>query len=126
MPQLEVDSGCVQSFQERFGNTVGIGFHWFLWLCQVADNIPLARAGNFPIAQKGCQYLLVAQVLAPCLEMLRGLAYLLTEQGKGISETVRVEVRHPSGNESIFEYGADWGCGAPVLPVQTGGFKMAR
>lgn len=66
----------------------------------------------------------MAEVLAPCLELLRGLADLLTEPDKGVSETVWVEVWQASSGEGIAEDGADRGGGTPVRPAQPGGFKL--
>jgi len=75
-------SGLGQPFENRICYSIGIGFHWFLWVCQVADDFPLPRAGDFPITQEGCQNLLMAQVLAPYLKLLRGLTDLLTNRAR--------------------------------------------
>ena len=58
----------------------------------------------------------MTEILAPCLELLWCLADLLTESDKGISETVRVEVRQARRNEGITKYCANGGGGTPVCP----------
>ena len=72
------------------------------------------------------QHAIVAQVLTPCLELLRVLAQPLAELGKGGAQAVRVEVRQACGLECLPEDRADRGRRAPVSSHQTHGLELPR
>ena len=68
----------------------------------------------------------MAEVLAPRFELFGGLANILTELDKGISKTVRVEIRQASTDEGIAEYRAYGRSSAPVGALQPVHLKLAR
>ena len=96
-----------------------------LWCRQTAYDFPLALARNLAIAQKGRQDFLMPQVLAPRLELFRGLADILAELDKGISEAVRVEIRQAGTGKGFAKDRPNGRGGAPVLPCQPYRFKLA-
>lgn len=57
----------------------------------------------------------MAQVLAPCLELLWSLAHRLSELNQGVPETVRIEIRQPDIFKSITEYLSYGRGGTPVF-----------
>lgn len=65
------------------------------------------------------------KVLAPRLELFGRLANLLAELDESISETVRVEIWQTGTDEGFPEDHANRRGIAPVLPLQTGHFKLA-
>jgi len=88
----DISPSLAQYFDNCLGNFAGIRWRAILRRCQVAYNFPLPLAGNFTIAQKGCQNFLMSEILTPCLELFRGLAGFLAEPDKGVSKAVRVEI----------------------------------
>jgi len=58
----------------------------------------------------------MTKVLTPGLEVIRGLANLLAELGKGVSEAVRVDVGQPGIGKGFQKYRANGRGRAPVFP----------
>src|ERR1019366_8775682 len=94
--------------------------------CQGSYDFPLAVTRNFAVAGKSRQDLFMPEVLAPRLELFRGLTDILAELDKCISKAVRVEVWQASLYKSFPENFTDGRCVAPVLPFQAGRFKFER
>ena len=59
---------------------------------QVLDDLTLTSIFHLTIADEGCQYLYMAKILAPRLELLWGHASNLAQLNKGISKAVWVEI----------------------------------
>ena len=87
-----VNTRLTQSFEHCLSDFVGIRLHGLLRCCQAPYNFPLALARNFAIAYKGRQDFLMSQILAPRLELFRGLANILAELDKGIPKAMWVEI----------------------------------
>jgi hypothetical protein len=65
--------------------------------------------GDFPVTNEGCQYFLVPKVLAPRLELFRGLAKFFAEPDERIPEAVRVEIGQTGGCKGYTKYLSDKG-----------------
>jgi len=99
--------------------------HVVLWLCQVPDDLALTSIAHLTIANEGCHYLIMANILAPCLELLWGQAGSLAEPDKRVSKAVRVEIGQTRTFKSITKNRTNW-CGiAPMLPFQSDRLKLA-
>src|SRR5947209_3432551 len=68
---------------------------------------------------KGHQRLLVAQILGPCFELLRGSTNPLSKMDKRFTKAVWVEVRQADRSKCFLENGSNWTRAAPVLAVQS-------
>ena len=79
----------------------------------------------FAIAEKCCQYILMAKVLAPGLEFFGGFTNILAELDEGFSEAVRIEIRQTRMDEGFAKYLANRGSTAPVSPIQPCDTKLA-
>jgi hypothetical protein len=79
----------------------------------------LAIAAHVAVTRKGCKHALVPQILGPSLVLLWCPAKLAAKEGKGFSETVRIEVWQAGQQERILEYFSNWTGTAPMLAVQS-------
>lgn len=110
--------GLTKLLENCICNLIGIRLPGLLRHRQTPYNFSLPLALNSPIAEKGRQNFLMPQVLAPRLELLRGLADILAKPDKGIPKTMRVEIRQ-TGTVKGFTKDLSNGSGiAPVLPCQ--------
>ena len=82
----------------------------------MADDLALAMTLYLAIAQKGRQDFLMAQVLAPRLELFRGLADFLAQLDQSISETVGIKVWEAGTGKGLPKDRPNGGGIAPVLP----------
>jgi hypothetical protein len=83
----------------------------------MAYDFALPLVSDLAIAQEGGQDLLMPQVLAPRLELFRSLADLLAELDKGVSETMRVEIREAGTDRGLAK---DLPNGRGIAPVLSG------
>ena len=111
---LHVHTRLTQSFKHCLGDLVGIRLRRLLWCCQAGYNFTLTLARNFAIAQKGRQNFFMPEVLAPGLELIGGLTDILPELDKGISETMRIEIRQASSDKGFAKYCTNGRGRAPV------------
>ena len=96
--------------QELFERFRGIG-RLRTHLAELTDQLGLTVARNLTVARKGCEHGLVAEVLAPGLELLRCVAKALAELGQGSAEAVRIEVWKSGLCEGLLEDLPDGGGG---------------
>jgi len=89
-----------------------------LGLTERTNDLGLPVPCNIAIARKCRQHVLVAEVLRPCLVVLRRLADPTAKERQGLTEAMRVEVGQAGRREGILENLSDWADAAPVLAVE--------
>src|SRR5258708_31622659 len=65
------------------------------------DDFALAMRRHLAVTGEGRQYLLVAKILAPRLELFRRLAGALAQHRERVPEAMRIEARQTSSLESF-------------------------
>jgi hypothetical protein len=100
-------------FDERVERLCGIG-RLHPRLTKLSDQLGLALARDLSIARKGCKDRLVAQVLAPCLELLRRATDTFAKLGQRLPERMGVCRRKAGACERLPENIAEGRCIGPV------------
>jgi hypothetical protein len=120
-----VNTRLTQSFEHCVGDFVGIRWHGFLRRRQIADDFPLTLTRNLAIAYKGGQDFLMPQILAPRLELFRGLANILAELDKGIPKAMWVEIWQASIGKDFAKDCSNRRGITLMFPCQPCHFKLA-